>query len=179
MKDPLKLKELIIEKVPLVNVMIDYGVEFQYNPTAVSEVQLKCPFHGRDTKPSARLYNTTSSFFCWVCRKSWNVVSFIMDRESLSFKQALSYLANRYKVDLSVIPDTPTIELKVNNADNESTGVLFKKVHKNILEIRKKIPFEKYRVLCAVYCNARYQDYCGENVFETLKKIEDKIICLS
>jgi DNA primase len=185
MKDPQKLKELILEKVSLADVMVSYGVEFIYNPTRVSEVQLKCPFHGRDTKPSARLYNSTNSFFCWVCRKSWDVVGFIMDKENFSYRHALNYLINRYKVDISSIPDKPTLELKTiaiktqgditTDYFEDNKKVLLKKVHENLLAVRKIVPFDKYRALCGIYCHVRYKDHCGEDVLELLKKIEDKI----
>lgn len=189
MKDPQKIKDLIIEKVPLADVMVSYGVEFIYNPVRVSEAQLKCPFHGRDTKPSARLYNNTNSFFCWVCRKSWDVIAFIMDKENFTYRQALNYIVNRFKVDISSIPDKPTLDLKTmalpsqgditseNYEDNKK--VLFKKVYKNLLEVKKKIPFDKYKALCGIYCHVRYKDHCGDETLETLKKIEDKIKCLS
>jgi hypothetical protein len=43
------------------------------------EQQIKCPFHkgGREVKPSARVYSTTNSIFCFVCHKSWSPVSLL------------------------------------------------------------------------------------------------------
>ena len=178
MKDPIKLKDLLLEKIKLVDVMLSYDVQFQYDPRLASEVQFKCPFHGPDNKPSARLYNTTNSCFCWVCRKSWDPVSFVMEKENFFFKRALLYLANRYKIDISSIPDTPHIELKDTTINREDKKVLFRTIHTNILALRKKIPFEKYRSLCAIYFMTKYQDYQKVDVLESLKKIEGKITCL-
>jgi len=178
MKDPIKLRELIVEKVDLAEVMVSYGVHFQFDPRGATEVQFKCPFHGKDTKPSARLYNRTKSCFCWVCRKSWDVVSFIMEKEELFFKQALLYLINRYRVDTSSIPDVPQLELKDDTITPEDKKVLFHRIHANLLELRKKIPFEKYKALCSVFFMAKYQDYQKVDVTGNLKKIEEKIVCL-
>jgi len=179
MKDPNKLRDLIVEKVELADVMVGYGVHFQFDPRGASEVQFKCPFHGKDTKPSARLYNQTKSCFCWVCRKSWDVVSFTMEKENLFFKQALLYLINRYRVDTSSIPDVPTLDLKEETVKSEDKKVLFKRIHNNLLDLRKKIPFEKFRALCSVYFMSKYQDSQKVDVLGNLKKIEDKIICLT
>ncbi len=179
MKDPIKLKELIIEKVSLADLMVSYNVEFQYDPRLAAEVQFKCPFHGRDTKPSARLYNQTKSCFCWVCRKSWDVVSFVQEKENLYFKQALLYLINRYKVDTSSIPDVPQIDFKTNEVKTEDKRVMFKRIHMNLLSLRQKLPFEKFRALCGLFFMMKYQDSLEVDVLENLKKIEEKIIWLT
>jgi DNA primase len=176
MKDPKKVHELIVDKLDFASVMVEYGVEFKHNPHLASEVQFKCPFHGADNKPSARLYSATKSCFCWVCRKAWDVVSFIMEKESMSYRQSLSYIPNRYHINLSSIPDDPTIELK--KVEVSDKNVLFKNLKTNILELRKKIPLEKYKALCAVFLINRYQDSKGVDVAGVLQKIEDKIICL-
>lgn len=176
MKDPKKIHELIVEKLDFATVMVEYDVEFKQNPTIASEAQFKCPFHGVDHKPSARLYNETKSCFCWVCRKAWDVVSFIMEKESMPYRQVLNYISNRYHIDLSSIPDDPTIELK--KVEVSDKNVFFKNLKVNIIELRKKIPLEKYRALCAVLLINKYQDSKGVDVISSLQKIEDKIICL-
>lgn len=177
MKDPKLVHDLIVENLNFATVMEEYGVEFKHSPHIAAEVQMKCPFHGSDNKPSARLYNTTRSCFCWVCRKSWDVVSFIQEKEGLFYKQTLSYIANRYHIDLSSISDTPTIELKRVVVDEKNVD--FKHIRTNIIALRKKIVFEKYRALCAVYTIARYMDSKGVDVSLSLKKIGEKLLCLN
>ena len=175
MKDLTKLQELINSKIKLADIMVSYNVEFQYDPRLASEVQCKCPFHGRDTKPSARLYNGTNTFFCWVCRKTWDVVSFIQEKENFYYKQAIFYILNRFRIDTSSIPDTPQLDFREETIVQEDKRVSFHNIYTNILNLRKKIPFEKYRILCAGYLMVKYQDSLGEDVVGNLKKIEDKI----
>jgi DNA primase len=177
MKDLKIIHDLILEKLDFATVMEEYGVDFKHNPHIVSEVQLKCPFHGRDNKPSARLYKDTKSCFCWVCRKTWDVVSFIQEKEGMYYKQTLNYIPNRYHIDISSIPDSPTIEFKENVI--EEKNVEFKHVRTNIISLRHKLPYEKYRALCAVFSIARYRDSCGEDVRESLNKIGEKLVCLN
>lgn len=176
MKDPKLVHDLIVEKLDFATVMEEYNVEFKHSPHLASEVQMKCPFHGTDNKPSARLYNATKSCFCWVCRKSWDVVSFIQEKEGMYYKQVLNFIPNRYHIDTSSIPDSPTIELK--EVKIEEKNVDFKHIRNNIVELRQRITFEKYRALCTVYSISKYMDAQGADVSLSLKKIEDKILCL-
>lgn len=176
MKDPIKLKELIIEKVDFGDLMISYGVDLKYDHHLMDEIQIKCPFHGRDTKPSARFYAKTKTCFCWVCRKSWDTVNFVMEKENMGFIAAIRYLLNRFKIDTSSIPDEPTIEFKVPEVSSKNVDML--NVKNNILDLRQKIPFEKYRALCAVFCMLKYEASKGTDVLSGVHKLRDKITCL-
>jgi hypothetical protein len=176
MKDLEKVRELIVDKLDLATVMESYEVEFKHNPHLAAEVQFKCPFHGADNKPSARLYNNTKSCFCWVCRKAWDVVSFIMEKESMGYKQALNYIPGRYHLDLSSIPDSPTIELKITRISGKN--ILFMNLKSGIMDLKRKISFEKYKNLCAAFFMIKYQDSKNMDVMSSLHKMEEKIICL-
>jgi len=176
MKDPKKVHDKIIEELDLATVMEEYNVSFKHNPHLAAEVQFHCPFHGPDNKPSARLYNTTKTCFCWVCRKTWNVISFIMEKEGMYYKQALNYIPNRFHIDLSSIPDDPTLEFpKITVSD---IVISMKCIKSNLLDLRKKIPFEKYKTLCGVLLLLKYEDHKGSDITSGLNKLEDKILCL-
>jgi hypothetical protein len=175
MKDPVKLKELLIEKINLADVMIEYNVEFPYDPRLVAEVQFKCPIHGKDNKPSARLYNDTKSCYCWVCRKSWDVVSFIQDMEKFSFGQTLNYIIKKYKIDTSSILDTPELDLESNEISINDPLIKKAKIKKMILELKKTIPYKSYCSLCTAYFMSDFAIAKGANPVETLNKIEEKL----
>jgi hypothetical protein len=176
MKDQQKLKDLLVEKVDLATVMLKYDVKFQFDPHLANEVQYKCPIHGRDNKPSARLYNSTKSCYCWVCRKSWDVVYFTKDMEKLSLTDTLSYLVNLYKIDVSSIPDGPNLDSVVAHFSEEK--IMREQVKMGIQSLRKKIPFEKYRALCVAFFMVNYAISKGADASESLNKIQEKILCL-
>ena len=173
MKDPIKLKELVMDQVSLAEVMVSYHVHFLYNPKAADEVQFRCPFHGKDNKPSARLYNTTKSCYCWVCRKAWDVVSFTMEKESLSFSEAIKFLINRHKVDTSSILDEPNI--KFTQPKVSDVEVKMKFLHTNILALRGQVPLDKYKALCMGYMMTNYAKSQGVDIAESQNKLEEKI----
>ena len=174
MKDPQKMKELILEKVDLTEVMISYGVEFSYNPRALHEVQFKCPFHGQDNKPSARLYKETKSCWCWVCHKKWDVISFVQDKESLTWLGAVLYIVDRWRVDLSVIPDTPTLDLvRPKSADSVKERIFGLKKH--IRSLKGKVDVQKYAALVTAWQMVSYVITQGKNPTESLSKLETKV----
>lgn len=176
MKDPIKLKSLILEQVDLAEVMLSYGVQFAFNPRHAAEVQFRCPFHGKDQNPSARLYRNTQSCFCWFCKKKWDVVSFIQDKEGYGFLNALKFIVERYRVDTSSIPEDPEIKLdpppEVSNDDVNLTCI-----RRRLQELRGIIPLEKYRTLAYTYQMIGFYRSKEVDVSETIKKLEAK--CLS
>jgi hypothetical protein len=174
MKNAYKLKDLIIKEIDFSKVLLDYNVEFTYNPELVDEVQLKCPFHGRDVKPSARYYRESQRMFCWVCRRSWDVIQFIRDKEGYSFKGALLYIVNKYQLDVSVIPDDPDLFSESNKTVSvDSVKVI--NIEKRIKGFRNKISYKKYGVLVTAYYMILYKLSKGGDISGDLKKFKSKL----
>jgi len=180
MKDPIKVKDLIVSTVDLALVMLSYKVHFIYDPRHADEAQYRCPFHGSDNKPSARFYRATNSCYCWVCRKRWDVVSFIMEKENFSFLEALRYIVSRFNVDTSVIPDEPDIH-KSRTPEISDDSIRLLRLQKTIRSFRGKIEFDKYRALCMGMQMVQYDNFSGANISDSLNKIEGKLnhLCLS
>ena len=58
-----------------------------------------CPFHD-DTNPSMSVSSEKQIYTCFSCHATGNVFNFLMDYEHISFREALSYLAERTGVML-------------------------------------------------------------------------------
>jgi DNA primase len=58
-----------------------------------------CPFHD-DRKPSMQVNVARQSWKCWVCDVGGDVFSFLMQKEQLSFPEALNALAQRAGIEL-------------------------------------------------------------------------------
>ena len=174
MKDLRKLKDLVVENVNLADVMEQYGVHFTYSPKHADEVQYKCPFHGKDNKPSARLYNTTESCWCFYCKKRWDVISFIEDKEKLSFINSIKYIINRYHVDTSSIPDDVSIQSsKPPEASDNRADLIYLK--NNIVALRQKIDLAKYKALCMGYLMVEFAAFKGADVSVSMRKLGRKL----
>ena len=58
-----------------------------------------CPFHGEKT-PSFTVSPAKGIYKCFGCGKAGNSVNFIMEHESLSYPEALRYLAAKYNIEI-------------------------------------------------------------------------------
>ena len=58
-----------------------------------------CPFHNEKT-PSFSVSPSKGIYKCFGCGKSGTAVGFIMEHESLSYVEALKYLAKKYHIEV-------------------------------------------------------------------------------
>lgn len=58
-----------------------------------------CPFHGEKT-PSFHVHPDRQIFYCFGCGKGGNVFRFLMEREGMSFPEAVQWCASRIGLDL-------------------------------------------------------------------------------
>lgn len=65
-----------------------------------------CPFHGEKT-PSFTVSPAKGIYKCFGCGKSGNSVNFIMDHESMTYPEALKYLAKKYNIEIVEKEITP------------------------------------------------------------------------
>lgn len=174
MKDIGRMRDLVLEKVDMAEVMLASGVEFMYDPRAAQEVQYRCPFHGRDNKPSSRFYRETKSCWCWVCHKRWNVIDFVKDKDNLTYVGAILRLVDRWRLDLSSIPDAPNLDApKVVPIQDE--GLALSTLKERLRTLRIKIPWEKYAALCSAWYMLSFMRDSGTSIAAHLPKLSDKI----
>ncbi len=65
-----------------------------------------CPFHAEKT-PSFHVSTDRQTYHCFGCGRGGDIYSFVMEREGLSFAEALSMLADRAGVTLERRPERP------------------------------------------------------------------------
>ncbi len=58
-----------------------------------------CPFHGEKT-PSFSVSVTKGIYKCFGCGRAGNAVNFVMEHESLTYVEALRYLAKKYNIEV-------------------------------------------------------------------------------
>ncbi len=86
-----------------------------------------CPFHG-EKSPSFTVSPAKGIYKCFGCGKSGTAVNFIMDHESLSYPEALKYLANKYGIE--VVEKEITIEEKLIQNEKESLYIVMQYAQK-------------------------------------------------
>ena len=80
-----------------------------------------CPFHNEKT-PSFIVSPAKNFFKCFGCGKGGTPVHFIMEHESMTFPEALRYLAKKYHIPIQEIEMTP--EFQVEQQLHESLYIL-------------------------------------------------------
>jgi len=60
-----------------------------------------CPFHQEKT-PSFSVSNDKGIYKCFGCGKTGDVIQFIMEHKSKSYYQAITFLADKYKIELDL-----------------------------------------------------------------------------
>lgn len=82
-------------EIPLVGVLASYGYRVQRYG---EEQQFSCDLHGdgRDSKPSARVYPDTNTFYCWGCQRSRDAIELTKEKEGLDFSAACRALEERH-----------------------------------------------------------------------------------
>ncbi len=92
-----KILEEIKSKVDIVDIISEY---VNLNKTGQNYKAL-CPFHSEKT-PSFFVSPTKQLFHCFGCGKGGDLISFLMEYEKISFQEAISMLASRVGIELSI-----------------------------------------------------------------------------
>ncbi|MBT6006011.1 MAG: DNA primase, partial [Prolixibacteraceae bacterium] len=80
-----------------------------------------CPFHNEKT-PSFTVSPAKGIFKCFGCGKGGNSVNFIMEHESLTYPEALKWLAKKYNIE--VVEKEETEEQKQLKDERESLMIV-------------------------------------------------------
>jgi DNA primase len=76
---------------------------------------MKCPFHEEKT-PSFHIYTDSLSFKCYGCNKAGSAFDFVMEKERISFAEALHKLAVKAGVELTSRPNPNARLFEINSA---------------------------------------------------------------
>lgn len=85
----------------------------------------RCPFHD-DRRPSMQVNPERQSWKCWVCDVGGDVFSFVMQREGMSFPEALQFLADR--AGIYIEPPPPS-----QSSSSQSSGATAKQTPQQII----------------------------------------------
>ncbi len=95
----MKYSDDIIQRVKDATDIVSVIGEYVQLKKAGSSYKGLCPFHS-EKSPSFMVSPSRNSFHCFGCGKGGNVITFIMEKESMPFQEALRLLAGKAGVDL-------------------------------------------------------------------------------
>lgn len=151
MKDFESLKRRISEYVTLGDLLVADGKIDVPN----MEEQYSCTFHGADLKKSARYYADTDSSYCWVCKRRWDVFSYVQQREAMTFWQAVSHLVREYRIPTDDLPDaieeTRRRRMESPTVKVDGSALMVERLSQAIAMLRGRLEDEKYERLVFGY----------------------------
>ena len=109
--------ERILDTAEIVDVVSDFVT---LRKRGVNMLGL-CPFHNEKT-PSFTVSPAKGIFKCFGCGKGGNSVNFIMEHESLTYPEALKWLAKKYSID--VVEEEESEEQKQLKDERESLMIV-------------------------------------------------------
>jgi len=93
---PEHIRDRILSRVSLVDVMEQHGVRLQRRGRQYVGL---CPFHQEKT-PSFYVNNEEGVYYCFGCHAKGNAITFLREYKSLSFVEAMEYLAALVQEDI-------------------------------------------------------------------------------
>jgi DNA primase len=110
----LKFSLEFVDKVRDANNIVDVLSQYSsFKHTGRDHVGL-CPFPDHKEKtPSFSVSENKQVYYCFGCKKSGNIINFLMDYNGMSFPESVEYLANRASIPL------PEENSQGNNRKNE------------------------------------------------------------
>jgi DNA primase len=176
----------IKEKISLRSLIDKYHIDCQSHGEIT---QVHCPFHGSDNHASARIYET-NTMYCWVCSKSWDVISFTKDYEKLnSFSDACKFLERNYNIDKTDFVQSyqePSFEeyLQSKNSDEFSKERDFEndfnRLYRMLIRNKDRFNLNQYSkyfyYIDNLYANYKINNYDGDiSLNYALKNIHEEI----
>jgi DNA primase len=148
------IAQLLRKQVNIVTVLADYGYRVR-RELIDYEQQFSCDLHGdgSDSKPSARVYPESQSWYCFACSQSRDAIRTAQEKEGKSFYEACQILARRYNITLprytSEEAASPVVE-SVADAYEEKAQASLQRCHLLLVMLgqEQKLLIDTYFRLC-------------------------------
>jgi hypothetical protein len=118
-----KRADRIKEKVPLLGVLAYYG--YGVGSSSDTEYQFRCDLHGdgSDNAPSARVYPSTNTWYCFACGKIRDSISTVMEKEGLDFSSACKALELKFGLPVWTWQEKDPFEETDGGVSNEQSDL--------------------------------------------------------
>jgi hypothetical protein len=148
-------RDAVLGRVTAYEVLRRFGVDLRQGGDGAEE-QFSCPFHGKDEKPSARVYPQNnkgySSCYCFVCRKQWNAIdlwhNFSGGEPGKGFGGTLAQMERAYGLKPPERPEVVAVTEDTRQLDEAKA--LLDVCERRLLAAKPVCPMQVYLVLGTV-----------------------------
>lgn len=141
-----------IEEIKASSNIVDIIGEYTDLKRAGSSYKGLCPFHNEKT-PSFTVDDKKQLFHCFGCGAGGDVVSFIMQKEGLSYPDSLEYLANKAGIKMEYNYSSKYVSNPRNKELYEINKDIMMFYYKNLLTSKEAITYLKNRSLSGKIVN--------------------------
>lgn len=115
--------------------------------SADGDFQMRCPFHGQDSKPSARIYRN-ELFKCFACGVAYDIIGFYSEYKKVNFRDSCYLLEKQFGVKWDGVEDSPVSResrpQQTPSIRDLSLADLLRITEKQLIEKKKDLGLEKY-----------------------------------
>lgn len=109
--------------------------------------QVRCPIHGPDRNPSARVYAEDNRLHCFTCGRSWGPVALYAAAHGLAAETALGILVDEYGIEEAEV--TPAFLRSLTGKPRRPDLASAFQVTEQLLRSRRtQLALDKYAKLC-------------------------------
>ena len=172
----------IRNEIHIADVLYDLGYRVRTD-AGDREQQFSCDLHGdgQDTKPSARAYPDSSSWYCFACGKVRDAISTYQEKFDLSFHEACARLEQKHGLPVfkwdppkeEATFRAPTEETFEERATRVATLLEAQKTDRNLTLHQLLALWEGFNMTLWHVRESKWTEEKGE---ETLKRIKEKFL---
>lgn len=91
----------LLSQVSLISILRDGN--YKVLGRGGSKYTVQCPFHkdGKETNPSLSVDDSKGLYQCFTCGAKGNIITYLKEKDGLSFKDSINYLGKRFSIDVS------------------------------------------------------------------------------
>ena len=176
--------EAILNRVSAFVILRRYNAQLQQSGENRIE-QISCPFHGKDNKPSARIFPASakgpSHVWCYVCQERWDAIGLWRkyNDDTVPFTRSLMELERAYGLPTPEIPNVIDMRDAIRKQEYEELEKLLNIAERRLFNARDAFDMKAYLTLGSVLdkLHSRFEAETlqGISFRATIRKILDKI----
>jgi len=173
--------------VPIEKLCSVLGIHVAFSASSKGR-QVRCPIHGKDENPSARIYFDTNDFHCFFCHESYDVIGLVQACLELKFPQAIEFLEEKFQLTAELVPVEESFQDRYRREVSGSSSSVgeeggytegareeLQRLDGEVRKYRGKVSFDDYQKVCWLLERLYHKGIDPVQERQALLKIDEKV----